>query len=99
MRGQEEKSGSWSWANMGLGNARILLNRLSTHITPEVVPETQSCFRGNQSTDHCIWYLLTSVRRSIQLEDRATAATEEVWLPREVHNNDRGSTYRNDGEC
>ena len=26
------------------------------------------------------------------------AATEEVWLPREVHN-DRGATYRNDGEC
>ena len=27
------------------------------------------------------------------------AATEEVWLPREVHNNDRGTTYWNDGEC
>ena len=27
--------------------ARILLNRLSTHITPEVVPETQYGFRGN----------------------------------------------------
>ena len=32
-------------------------------------------------------------------EDRAMAATEEVWLPREVHNNDRGTTYWNDGEC
>ena len=30
--------------------ARILLNRLSTHITPEVVPETQRGFRGNRST-------------------------------------------------
>ena len=30
--------------------ARILLNRLSTHITPEVVPETQCGFRGNRST-------------------------------------------------
>ena len=29
----------------------------------------------------------------------AMAATEEVWLPREVHNYDRGYTYRNDGEC
>ena len=66
--------------------ARILLNRLSTHITPEVVPETQCGFRGNRSivdmifclrqlqekciysrTDHCTWYLSTSVRRSIQL--------------------------------
>ena len=58
--------------------ARILLNRLSTHITPEVVPETQCGFRGNQSTvdmifcalssiDHCTWHLSTSVRRSIQL--------------------------------
>ena len=27
------------------------------------------------------------------------AATEEVRLTREVHNNDRGPTYRNDGEC
>ena len=27
------------------------------------------------------------------------AATGEVWLPCEVHNYDRGSTYRNDGEC
>ena len=33
------------------------------------------------------------------LEDQAMAATEEVWMPREVHNYDRGSTYRNDGEC
>ena len=32
-------------------------------------------------------------------EDRAMAATEEVWMPREVHNYDRGSTYRNDSEC
>ena len=30
--------------------ARILLNRLSTHITPEVVPETQCDVRGNRST-------------------------------------------------
>ena len=63
--------------------ARILLNRLSTHITPEVDMETQCCFRGNRSTvdmtfcrykisalsrtDHCTWYLSTSVRRSIKL--------------------------------
>ena len=66
--------------------ARILLNRLSTHITPEVVPETQCGFRGNRSTvdmiyivsdsykksalsrtDHCTWYLSTSVKRLIQL--------------------------------
>ena len=26
------------------------------------------------------------------------AATEEVWMPREVQNNDRGTTYWNDGE-
>ena len=30
--------------------ARILLNRLSTYITPEVVPETQCGFRDNRST-------------------------------------------------
>ncbi|KAK2167303.1 hypothetical protein NP493_1280g00031 [Ridgeia piscesae] len=30
--------------------ARILFNRLSTYITPEVVPETQCGFRGNRST-------------------------------------------------
>ena len=65
--------------------ARILLNRLSTHITPEVVPKIQCgvisirsivdmifCLRQLQKsalsrTDHCTWYLSTSVRRSIQL--------------------------------
>ena len=30
--------------------ARILLNILSTHTTPEVVPDTQCGFRGNRST-------------------------------------------------
>ena len=65
--------------------ARILLSRVSTHITPRVVPETQRGFRDNRNivdmifclrqlqksalsrTDHCTWYLSTSVRRSIQL--------------------------------
>ena len=37
--------------------ARILLNRLSTHITPEVVPETQCGFRGNRSTMDMIFCL------------------------------------------
>ena len=59
--------------------ARILLNRLSTHIASEVVPETECDFGGNRSTvvmifcsdsykksalsrtDHCTWYLSTSV--------------------------------------
>ncbi|KAK2179777.1 hypothetical protein NP493_473g02016 [Ridgeia piscesae] len=31
-------------------------------------------------------------------EDLAMATTEDVWMPREVHNYDRGSTYWNDGE-
>ena len=37
--------------------ARILLNRLSTHITREAVPETQYGFRGNQSTVDMIFCL------------------------------------------
>ena len=37
--------------------AKILLNRLSTHITPEVVPETQCGFRGNRSTVDMIFCL------------------------------------------
>ena len=37
--------------------ARIPLNRLSTHITPEVVPETQCGFRGNWSTVDMIFCL------------------------------------------
>ena len=37
--------------------ARILLNRLSTHITPEVVLETQYGFRGNRSTVNMIFCL------------------------------------------
>ena len=35
--------------------ARILLNRLSIHITPEVVPETQCGFRSNRSTADMIF--------------------------------------------
>ena len=40
--------------------ARILLDRLSTHITPEVVRETQCGFRSNQTTVDmifCLWQL------------------------------------------
>ena len=37
--------------------ARILLNRLSTHITPNLVPETQCGFRGNRSTVDMIFCL------------------------------------------
>ena len=37
--------------------ARILPNRLSTHITPEVVSETQCGFRGNRSTVDMIFCL------------------------------------------
>ena len=37
--------------------ARILLNRLSTHITPGVVPETQCGFKGNRNTIYMIFCL------------------------------------------
>ena len=37
--------------------ARILLNRLSSHITPEVMPETHCGFRSNQSTVYMIFCL------------------------------------------
>ena len=40
-----------------LSMARILLNRLSTHITPEVVPETQCGFRCNRSAVDMIFCL------------------------------------------
>ena len=48
--------------------ARILLNRLSTHITPEVVPETQCGFRGNRSTVDMIFCLR-------QLQENALSRT------------------------
>ena len=51
--------------------ARILLNRLSTHITPEVVPETQCGFRGNRSTVDMILCLR-------QLQERCTE--QRQWL-------------------
>ena len=89
--------------------ARILLNRLSNHITPGVVPETQCGLRGNRSTVDMIFGLRQLQEKCIEQdrplnmvfvnfskafdsswEDRAMAATEEVWLPREVHNYDRG---------
>ncbi|KAK2163328.1 hypothetical protein NP493_1463g01043 [Ridgeia piscesae] len=37
--------------------ARVVLDRLSTHITPEVVPDTQCGFRGNRSTMDMIFCL------------------------------------------
>ena len=48
-------------------------------------------------TDHCTWYLST-FSKAYSWKNRAMAATEEVLMPREVHNYDRGSTYRNYGE-
>ena len=49
--------------------ARILLNRLSTHITPEVVPETQCGFRGNRSTVDVIFCLRQLQEKCIE-QDR-----------------------------
>ena len=43
--------------------ARILLNIISTHITPEVVPETQCGFSGNRSTIDMIFCLPTTTRK------------------------------------
>ena len=49
--------------------ARILLNRLSTHITPQVVPETQCGFRGNWSTVDMIFCLRQLQEKCIE-QDR-----------------------------
>ena len=49
--------------------ARILLNRLSTHITPEVVPETKCGFRGNRSTVDMIFCLRQLQEKCIE-QDR-----------------------------
>ena len=48
---------------------RILLNRLSTHITPEVVPETQCGFRGNRSTVDML-YCLRQLQEKCFEQDR-----------------------------
>ena len=49
--------------------ARILLNRLSTQITPEVVPETSCGFRGNRSTEDIIFCLRQLQEKCIE-QDR-----------------------------
>ena len=49
--------------------ARILLNILSTHITPEVVPKTQCGFRGNRSTVDMIFCLRQLQEKCIE-QDR-----------------------------
>ena len=46
--------------------ATILLKRLSTHITPEVVPEIQCGFRGNRSTVDMIFCLRQLQKRCIE---------------------------------
>ena len=49
--------------------ARILLNRLSTHITPDVVPETQCGFSGSRSTVDMIFCLRQLPEKCIE-QDR-----------------------------
>ena len=50
--------------------ARILLNRLSSHITPEVMPETQCGFRSNRSTVDMIFCLRQLQEKCIE-QDRS----------------------------
>ena len=53
--------------------ARILLNRLSTYITPKVVPETQCSLRGNRGTVDMIFCLR-------QLQESALSRTDHyTW--------------------
>ena len=58
-----DRTDCWNYRGISLlsiaGNifAKILLNRLSTHVTPEVVSETQYGFRGNRSTVDMIFCL------------------------------------------
>ncbi|KAK2178233.1 hypothetical protein NP493_552g01011 [Ridgeia piscesae] len=49
--------------------ARILRNRLSTHIIPEVVPETNCGFRGNRGTVNMIFCLRQLQEKCIE-QDR-----------------------------
>ena len=66
--------------------ARILLNRLSSHITPEVVPETQCGFRSNLSMVYMI-LCLRQLREKCIEQDRTlyiffvdiTKAFDTVW--------------------
>ena len=60
--------------------ARILLNRLSTYITLEVVPETQRGFRGNRSTVDMmtgLWQLL----RKYGCPEKFTTMIEALYIP------------------
>ena len=49
--------------------ARILQNRLSSHITPEVVPDTQCGFRSNRSTVDMIFCLRQLQEKCIEQID------------------------------
>ena len=49
---------------------RILLNIISTHMTSEVVPETQCSFRGNRNTVDMIFCLRQLQEKSIE-QDRS----------------------------
>ena len=49
--------------------AWIILNRLSTHITPEVIPEKQCGFRGNRSTVDMI-FCLRQLQEKCIVQDR-----------------------------
>ncbi|KAK2193514.1 hypothetical protein NP493_12g11020 [Ridgeia piscesae] len=92
----------------------ILLNRLSTHITPEVVPEPQQCgFRGNRCIVDMIFCLRQLQEKCIE-QDRPlymifvdvskafdTVGRTGLWqLLRKYGCPEKFTTaYRNDDEC
>ena len=87
--------------------ARIVLNRLSTHIKPEVVPKTPCGFRGNRSNVDMIFCLRQLQEKRIEqpwplyivfVDFSKAFDTEEVWMHWEIHNYDRGSACWNDGK-
>ena len=72
-KGDRTDCGNYRWISLlsiaGKIFARILLNRLSTHITPDVVPETQCGFRGNRSTVGMI-FCLRQLQENCTEQDR-----------------------------
>ena len=83
--------------------ARILLNRLSSHNTPEVVPETQYGFRSNRSTIYMLFCIRQFQPKCLE-QDRPlyivcvdfTRAFNTIGRTGLRH--DRKSAYRNYGE-
>ena len=68
------------------------------HSKHDLLPTTTpgKAYRARSTSVYCLCQLYEGIRH--RWDVRTVAAAEEIWMPQKVHNHDRKSAYRNDGE-